>query len=93
VGEEPVLPSVTAEDQPATLAAAGQACDALAGAPAVPLGAMLQEITVVLLRRRRQPRSHPHHPRTRFFLPLAAAAVVTGSPLPMLFSPGSPDFF
>ncbi|KAF8662844.1 hypothetical protein HU200_055424 [Digitaria exilis] len=40
-GEAPVLPSVTAEDQPAALAAAGRACDALAGAPAAPLGAML----------------------------------------------------
>ncbi|RLM93285.1 uncharacterized protein C2845_PM08G05770 [Panicum miliaceum] len=47
-GEAPVLPSVTAEDQPAALAAAGRACDALAGAPAAPLGAMLQEVAGVL---------------------------------------------
>ena len=48
LGEAPVLPSVTAEDQPAALAAAGRACDALAGAPAAPLGAMLQEVAGVL---------------------------------------------
>jgi len=47
-GEAPVLPSVTAEDQPAALAAAGRACDALASAPAAPLGAMLQEVAGVL---------------------------------------------
>jgi len=43
-----VLPSVMAEDQPATLAAAGRACHALAGAPATSLGAMLQKIAGVL---------------------------------------------
>lgn len=47
-GEAPVLPSVTAEDQPAALAAAGRACDALAAAPAAPLGAMLQDVVEVL---------------------------------------------
>lgn len=47
-GEAPVLPSVTAEDQPAALAAAGRACKALAGAPAAPLGALLQHVAGVL---------------------------------------------
>ncbi|XP_062193026.1 L-Ala-D/L-amino acid epimerase isoform X1 [Phragmites australis] len=47
-GEAPVLPSVTAEDQPAALAAAGRACAALAGAPAAPLGSLLQDVASVL---------------------------------------------
>jgi L-alanine-DL-glutamate epimerase-like enolase superfamily enzyme len=47
-GEAPVLPSVTAEDQPAALDAAGRACAALAGAPAAPLGALLQDVASVL---------------------------------------------
>ncbi|GJN05863.1 hypothetical protein PR202_ga23532 [Eleusine coracana subsp. coracana] len=47
-GEAPVLPSVTAEDQPAALAAAGRACKALAGVPTAPLGALLQEVAGVL---------------------------------------------
>ncbi|CAO2204755.1 unnamed protein product [Urochloa humidicola] len=47
-GEAPVLPSVTAEDQPAALAAAGRACHALAAAPAAPLGAMLRDVAGVL---------------------------------------------
>ncbi|CAD6232575.1 unnamed protein product [Miscanthus lutarioriparius] len=47
-GEAPVLPSVTAEDQPAALHAAGRACAALAGAPAALLGALLQDVASVL---------------------------------------------
>ncbi|XP_008673297.2 L-Ala-D/L-amino acid epimerase-like isoform X1 [Zea mays] len=47
-GEAPVLPSVTAEDQPAALDAAGRACAALVGAPAAPLGAVLQDLASVL---------------------------------------------
>jgi len=47
-GEAPVLPSVTAEDQPAALDAAGRACAALVGAPAAPLGALLQDVASVL---------------------------------------------
>jgi hypothetical protein len=44
-GEAPVLPSVTAEDQPTALGAAGRAC---AAAPAAPLGALLQDVASVL---------------------------------------------
>jgi hypothetical protein len=47
-GEAPVLPSVTAEDQPGALAAATRACGALAGAPAAPLGAVLQDVASAL---------------------------------------------
>jgi hypothetical protein len=47
-GEAPVLPSVTAEDQPAALATAGRACKAMAAAPAAPLGALLQDVAAVL---------------------------------------------
>jgi hypothetical protein len=47
-GEAPVLPSVTAEDQPAALGAAARACAALAAAPAAPLGALLQDVAGVL---------------------------------------------
>jgi hypothetical protein len=47
-GETPVLPSVTAEDQPAALEAAGKACKAMAGAPAAPLGALLQDVAGIL---------------------------------------------
>lgn len=47
-GEAPVLPSVTAEDQPAALDAAGRACAALVGAPAAPLAAVLQDLASVL---------------------------------------------
>uniref|UniRef100_A0A804QB24 Uncharacterized protein n=1 Tax=Zea mays TaxID=4577 RepID=A0A804QB24_MAIZE len=39
--EAPVLPSVTAEDQPAALGVAGRACAALAATLAAPLGALL----------------------------------------------------
>ena len=41
--EAPELPSVTTRDQPATHAATGPACDALVGAPAAALGAMLHK--------------------------------------------------
>ena len=47
-GEAPVLPSVTAEDQPAALDAAGRACAALADAPAATLGVLLQDVASVL---------------------------------------------
>ncbi|OQU86363.1 hypothetical protein SORBI_3003G079100 [Sorghum bicolor] len=47
-GEAPVLPSVTAEDQPAALDAAGRACAALEDASAAPLGALLQDVASVL---------------------------------------------
>jgi hypothetical protein len=48
-GEAPVLPSVTAEDQPAALDAAGRACAALVDAPAAPLGAVLQDLVASVL--------------------------------------------
>jgi hypothetical protein len=47
-GEAPVLPSVTAGDQPAVLGAAGRACAVLAAALAAPLGALLQDVAGVL---------------------------------------------
>jgi L-alanine-DL-glutamate epimerase-like enolase superfamily enzyme len=47
-GEAPVLPSVTARDQPAALGTTGRACAALAAAPAAPLGALLQDVAGVL---------------------------------------------
>ncbi|XP_017701628.1 L-Ala-D/L-amino acid epimerase isoform X2 [Phoenix dactylifera] len=47
-GEAPVLPSVTAEDQPAALAAAGDACGLLVRSPAMTLGALLFEVARVL---------------------------------------------
>ncbi|KAM3405412.1 hypothetical protein ACQJBY_008100 [Aegilops geniculata] len=40
-GEAPVLPSVTAEEQPVALAAIARACAALVAARIVPLGAVL----------------------------------------------------
>uniref|UniRef100_A0A1D1YHW1 Dipeptide epimerase n=1 Tax=Anthurium amnicola TaxID=1678845 RepID=A0A1D1YHW1_9ARAE len=43
-GEAPVLPSVTAEDQPAALAGADEACRSLVQAPPAALGAVLGEI-------------------------------------------------
>jgi hypothetical protein len=68
-GEAPVLPSVTAEDQPAALAAAGRACAALEDAPAAPLGALLRDVVAGVL---------PEHdfasvrkPPATFFLPLS----------------------
>ncbi|XP_073110313.1 L-Ala-D/L-amino acid epimerase isoform X2 [Elaeis guineensis] len=47
-GEAPVLPSVTAEDQPAALAAARDACRLLVRSPATTLGALLAEVARVL---------------------------------------------
>ncbi|XP_020191165.1 L-Ala-D/L-amino acid epimerase [Aegilops tauschii subsp. strangulata] len=47
-GEAPVLPSVTAEDQPAALAAVGRACAALVAARSAPLGAVLQDVADAL---------------------------------------------
>ncbi|VAH71859.1 unnamed protein product [Triticum turgidum subsp. durum] len=47
-GEAPVLPSVTAEDQPAALAAVGRACAALVAARGAPLGAVLQDVADAL---------------------------------------------
>lgn len=43
-----MLPSVTAEDQPAALAAAGDACALLARSPAMTLGALLADVARVL---------------------------------------------
>ncbi|GAB4845248.1 hypothetical protein Ancab_038658 [Ancistrocladus abbreviatus] len=47
-GEAPILPSVTAEDQPTALAKAGEACDFLRRSPAMTLGSMLWEINGLL---------------------------------------------
>ncbi|KAM0853663.1 hypothetical protein ACQ4PT_050929 [Festuca glaucescens] len=47
-GEAPVLPSVTAEDQPAALAAVARACALLAAAPSAPLGAVLRDVAEAL---------------------------------------------
>ncbi|CAA6661307.1 unnamed protein product [Spirodela intermedia] len=47
-GEAPVLPSVTAEDQPAALAAAAEACAALMGAQPAPLDHALEQIAGIL---------------------------------------------
>ncbi|KAJ6792014.1 putative L-Ala-D/L-amino acid epimerase [Iris pallida] len=47
-GETPVLPSVTAEDQPTALAAAGEACGMLVGGVPMTLGVALEEIGRVL---------------------------------------------
>jgi hypothetical protein len=47
-GEASVLPSVTAEDQPAALEAAARACEAMAAALPAPLGALLQDVAGVL---------------------------------------------
>ncbi|KAG0484770.1 hypothetical protein HPP92_008849 [Vanilla planifolia] len=43
-GEAPVLPSVTAEDQPTALAAASAVCDFLTHSPPMALGPLLEEI-------------------------------------------------
>jgi hypothetical protein len=53
-GEAPVLPSVTAEDQPAALAAVARGCAGLMAARTVPLGAVLQD----RLRNRRRSRRY-----------------------------------
>ncbi|KAE8788692.1 L-Ala-D/L-amino acid epimerase [Hordeum vulgare] len=47
-GEAPVLPSVTAEDQPAALAAVARACELLVAARSAPLGAVLQDVADAL---------------------------------------------
>jgi L-alanine-DL-glutamate epimerase-like enolase superfamily enzyme len=47
-GEAPVLPSVTAEDQPAALAAVARACAMIAAAPTKPLGAVLRDVAAAL---------------------------------------------
>lgn len=47
-GEAPVLPSVTAENQPAALAGAAEACAALMGAQPAPLDQALEQIAGIL---------------------------------------------
>ncbi|CAL5445225.1 unnamed protein product [Camellia sinensis] len=47
-GEAPILPSVTAEDQPTALAKAAEACGFLRRSPAMTLGSVLGEIGGVL---------------------------------------------
>lgn len=47
-GEAPVLPFVTAEDQPTALAKAKEACEVLTRRRAVALGVVLREIAEVL---------------------------------------------
>lgn len=47
-GEAPILPFVTAEDQPTAMAKAAEACGFLRRCPALTLGSMLGEIEGVL---------------------------------------------
>ncbi|XAR63931.1 o-succinylbenzoate synthase [Bertholletia excelsa] len=47
-GEAPILPSVTAEDQPTALAKAAEACGYLRRAPAMTLASVLSEISGIL---------------------------------------------
>ncbi|XP_052179310.1 L-Ala-D/L-amino acid epimerase isoform X2 [Diospyros lotus] len=47
-GEAPILPSVTAEDQPVALAKAAEACECLKRSPAMTLGSVLGEIGGIL---------------------------------------------
>lgn len=47
-GETPILPFVTAEDQPTAMAKAAEACDFLRQAPAMTLGSLLKEIGAIL---------------------------------------------
>lgn len=47
-GEAPILPFVTAEDQPTAMAKAAEACEFLRRTPALTLGSMLGEIGAIL---------------------------------------------
>lgn len=47
-GEAPILPFVTAEDQPTAMAKAAEACEFLRRTPALTLGSMLREIGAIL---------------------------------------------
>lgn len=47
-GEAPILPFVTAEDQPTAMVKAAEACDFLRRCPALTLGSMLEEIGGIL---------------------------------------------
>lgn len=47
-GEAPILPFVTAEDQPTAMAKAGEACELLRSCPPMTLGSLLEKIGGIL---------------------------------------------
>lgn len=47
-GEAPILPHVTAEDQPIAMYMAGEACELLRNSPPMALGSLLDKIGAVL---------------------------------------------